>query len=206
MDDHQILIDGIKSLLRSESKIQLVGEAQSAEAALELLETTATDILLADVNMPGMSGTDLVKILATKHPEIKCIILTMYNDKGIISAALQSGAKGYVLKNTGRKELIEAIDRVYEGGHFFGEEVTNVMLNDFVEKSSKEQEESGPSLTARELEVLLLIAKEHSNSEIADKLFISERTVETHRKNIFHKTNSKTVAGLIRYGYEHKLI
>ena len=206
VDDHQLLIDGIKSLLKNEKNIQIAGEALSGEQALELLVNCETDILLADINMPGISGLELVAQISKKYPSIKCIVLTMHDDREIISEALKSGAKGYVLKNTGRRELIEAIQKVYDGGHFFGEEVTNVMLNDFLIKKAPVEEPEDAMLTNREMEILLLIAKENTNLQIADKLFISERTVETHRKNIFHKTKSKTVAGLIKYAYEHKLI
>jgi two-component system nitrate/nitrite response regulator NarL len=205
VDDHQILIDGIKSLLKYEDHILICGEARSGEDALEMLETAEVDVVLTDVNMGGMSGIDLVTRISALRPAIGCIVLTMFNDKEIISSALEAGAKGYILKNTGRKEMLEAIEKVFQGELFYSDEVTKMMLTRFLEKKPA-QELPENTLTARELEILSLIAAENTNAEIADKLFISERTVETHRKNVFHKTGSKTVAGLIKYAYEHKMI
>lgn len=127
----------------------------------------------------------------------------MHDEASIVTEMLQAGASGYILKNTGKEELMAAIEKVFEGGVFYSSEVSDQMLRKL---SSKSDDTNDLKLTPREIEIVKLIAQELSNAQIGDKLFISERTVETHRKNIFRKTNSKTVVGLIRYAMEHKLI
>ncbi len=130
----------------------------------------------------------------------------MLSEKQTIRDMIDAGVSGYILKNTGKEELVGALTKIASGGLFFGDEVTNEMMRMMTdnEKLSKKQEEV--TLTIREKEILKLISKEYSNSQIANELFISERTVETHRKNIFRKTNTKSIVGLIKYAYEHQLV
>jgi DNA-binding NarL/FixJ family response regulator len=202
-DDHQMLIDGIKSLLKGEKKFEIIGEATNGNDALLLIEKNIPDILLTDINMPGMGGLELTKIIKQKFPSVKIIALSMYGDRAVVTDMLQAGISGYILKNTGKDELINALEKVFDGGVFYSSEVSEQMMRSISEK--KETEET-ISLTAREIEIVKLIAKEMSNAQIAETLFISERTVETHRKNIFRKTNTKSVVGLLKYAMEHKLI
>lgn len=203
VDDHRVLLEGIASLLQGEEKVEITGKATSAKELLHLMELNTPDILLTDINMPGISGTELARQVKELYPSVKIITLSMHDEASIVTEMLQAGASGYILKNTGKEELMAAIEKVFEGGVFYSSEVSDQMLRKL---SSKSDDTNDLKLTPREIEIVKLIAQELSNAQIGDKLFISERTVETHRKNIFRKTNSKTVVGLIRYAMEHKLI
>jgi DNA-binding NarL/FixJ family response regulator len=206
VDDHQMLIDGMKALLKNESAFEVCGEANSSERALELLQNNVPDILISDINMPGMSGIELARKVKEQFPGVKILALSMYGEKSMISEMLDAGVSGYILKNTGREELVNALMKISEGGLFFSDEVSAEMMKAMSERGQKKEEKEEVTLTIREKEILELIAKEYSNAQIADTLFISERTVETHRKNIFRKTNTKTVVGLIKYAIENKLV
>lgn len=201
-DDHQMLIDGIKSLLKEVENIAIVGSANNGNDALILIEQHSPDILLSDINMPGMGGLELARILKQKHKAVKIISLSMYSDAVVVRDMLQAGVSGYVLKNTGKEELVDAINKVYGGGVYYSLEISEMMMRNI----SIKKEEGATTLTAREIEIVKLIGLEMTNAQIGEKLFISERTVETHRKNIFRKTNTKTVIGLLKYAYEHKLL
>jgi DNA-binding NarL/FixJ family response regulator len=206
VDDHQMLIDGMKALLKNEPQFELSGEALSSEKALVLIPQTHPDILITDINMPGMNGIELTRKVKELFPEIKILALSMYGEKSMISEMLDAGVSGYILKNTGREELVNALVKISEGGLFFSDEVSAEMMKAMSERGQKKEEKEEVNLTLREKEILQLIAKEYSNAQIGDALFISERTVETHRKNIFRKTGTKTVIGLIKYAIENKLI
>lgn len=201
-DDHQMLIDGIKSLLKEVDNIEISGSANNGNDALQLVEKCNPDILLSDINMPGMSGLELALKLKQNHSTVKIISLSMYADASMVSDMLQAGICGYVLKNTGKEELVAAINKVFGGGVYYTAEISEMMMRNI----SRKKEEKANALTAREIEIVKLIGIEMTNAQIGEKLFISERTVETHRKNIFRKTNTKTVIGLLKYAYEHKLI
>lgn len=201
-DDHQMLIDGIKSLLKEVENIAIMGSANNGNDALILIEQHSPDILLSDINMPGMGGLELARILKQKHKAVKIISLSMYSDAVVVRDMLQAGVSGYVLKNTGKEELVDAINKVYGGGVYYSLEISEMMMRNI----SIKKEEGATTLTAREIEIVKLIGLEMTNAQIGEKLFISERTVETHRKNIFRKTNTKTVIGLLKYAYEHKLL
>jgi DNA-binding NarL/FixJ family response regulator len=201
-----MLIDGMKALLKNEGEFEVCGEANSSERALELLQKSIPDILISDINMPGMSGIELARKVKEQFPSVKILALSMYGEKSMISEMLDAGVSGYILKNTGREELVNALMKISEGGLFFSDEVSAEMMKAMSERAQKKEEKEEVTLTLREKEILKLIAKEYSNAQIADTLFISERTVETHRKNIFRKTNTKTVVGLIKYAFENKLI
>lgn len=205
VDDHQMLLDGIKALLKGDKNFEVVGEASSSVNALEEIAKKIPDILITDINMPGISGIELARKTKEQFPAIKILALSMFGEKEMISEMLDAGVNGYILKSTGREELVSALKKISEGGMFFSEEVGAEMMRAMSERAKMKQESPDPHLTAREKEIIKLIAKEYSNAQIADELFISERTVETHRKNIFRKTNTKTVVGLIKYAIAHKL-
>ncbi len=202
-DDHQMLVDGIKSLLRGEKKFEVIGVANNGSIALRIIEKNNPDILLTDINMPVMGGVALTKNVREKFPEVRIIALSMFGDQHAITEMLDAGVSGYILKNTGKEELLNAIQTVFEGGVFYSREVSDQMMRSLTDKLKKENE---PTLTSREAEIVTLIAKEYSNAKIAEELFISEHTVETHRKNIFRKTNTKSVVGLLNYAREKKII
>jgi len=205
VDDHRMLIDGIKALLIKEKDYVIIGESTKAVIALEMIKKNIPDIVLTDISMPDMDVIAFTRALKEKYPKIKVIALSMFGEKSTISEMLDAGVSGYILKNTGKEELLSALQKVATGGMFFSDEVSVEMMKAMSERGMK-KEEKEVHLTAREKEIIKLIGKEYNNAKIGDKLFISERTVETHRKNIFRKTNTKTVVGLIKYVIEHKLL
>ncbi len=203
VDDHQIVIDGLKSLLQGYDQFKVVLECTQPLQMSQLLGQTKVDILLTDVMMPGMNGAELSKQVHKKFPEIKILALSMSGQGDLVNQMIDDAdIAGYVLKNIGKKELITALEKIATGGIYFSEEVLQEMTK--ASEIKKECEEA--HLTAREIEIIKLIEKEYNNKQIAEKLFLSERTVETHRKNIFRKTKTSGVIGLIKYAYEHKLI
>ncbi len=205
VDDHQMLIDGLKSLLSGVDGISIIDESNNGKIALEKLQNCQPSLLLTDISMPEMNGIELCKEAKKKFPDLKVITLSMFSERSMISEMLQAGVDGYILKNTGKDELVNAIKKVYNGGMFFSDEVSAEMMKAVVPQN-KTTETTEVNLTAREIEIVQLISKEMSNAEIAEKLFISERTVETHRKNIFRKTQTKSVIGLIKYAFDRKII
>ncbi len=154
--------------------------------------------------MQKLSGIELSKLARNKIPQLKILALSMFGDKETITEMIDAGVNAYILKNTGTSELIEALDKISSGQVFFSNEVTIEMMKSI--SQSKNPLLESTKLTPREIEIVKLIADELSNAQIGEKLFISERTVETHRKNIFRKTNTKSVAGLIKYAIEFKII
>jgi DNA-binding NarL/FixJ family response regulator len=203
-DDHQMFIDGVKSLLGKEKNIHFVHEALNGEDALSFIKKNEIDLLITDISMPGMSGTELTKKIKQEFPQIKVLVLSMFNDPAIVNEILQSEAEGYILKNTGKSELLSAISKLMDDGTYYSNEVMNLML-----KHNRKKENNiatKDQLTERETEILKLVCEEFTTAGIAEKLFISPRTVDTHRKNILEKTQSKTIVGLIKYAFENNII
>ena len=205
VDDHQMMIDGIKSLLKRESRFVITGEATRAADALKAIELKAIDVLITDINMPGMGGAELTRKAKELKPDLKVLALSMYDEHNIITEMLDAGVNGYILKNTGKDELINALLKITEGGTFFSSDVAAEMMRSITE-AKQVQANNVLALTPRETEIVKLIVQEKSNAQIGEALFISERTVETHRKNIFRKINAKTVTGLVKYAIEQKII
>lgn len=205
VDDHQILIDGITAMLQDLPGYDVVGKALDGISALTFLENNAIDIVITDLYMPKMTGIELTHKVKKAYPNIKVIALSVSYDVSIVHDLMDAGISGFILKTIGRDELIEAITTISSGKLYFSREVSNEILRSLSNKNNEETEENY-RLTDREIEILKLISQELSNSEIAERLFISERTVETHRKNIYRKTNTKTIVGLIKYAVERKLI
>lgn len=206
VDDHQMLIDGLKALLSNEVLFSVCGEALSGKKAMEELPKLKPDILLTDINMPEMDGIELTREVKKQFPSIKVIALSMFGERATISDMLEAGVNGYILKNTGKDELVSAILKVNSGGMYFSNEVSAEMMKAISHEKKRSEEEQRVNLTSRETEIIQLIAQEFSNAMIAEKLFISERTVETHRKNIFRKTSTKSIVGLIKWAFEHKVV
>ena len=203
VDDHQIVIDGIAALLDKHPSIVIKATATSATDMIHLLREEPVSILLTDIMMPGMSGRELAKQVRQEHPLIRILALSMSGQGDVVNEMINDAdISGYVLKNISKHELIHAIEKIAGGGIYFSDEV----LNELQKFSNQRQEQEEVRLTNREIEIIQLIEKELSNKEIADTLFISERTVETHRKNIFRKTQTGSLLGLVKYAYEHKLI
>ncbi|CAN5746737.1 response regulator transcription factor [soil metagenome] len=203
VDDHRIVIDGIKSLLEDNPSFSIVACSDSPVHLLEILQHEPIDILLTDIMMPEMNGQELAKQVRKQFPAVKILALSMSGQGQIVSEMINDAdICGYVLKNIDKEELSAAILKIAGGGIYFGEQI----LQELERYSNMRKENDEAHLTQREVEIIRLIEKELSNKEIADTLFISERTVETHRKNIFRKTKTSSVIGLVKYSYEHKLI
>lgn len=203
VDDHQIVIDGIKSLLKGLEEFDVVIECNHPEEMLTLLREQKVDVLLTDVVMPVMNGAELAKAVRKAHPSIKILALSMSGQGDLVNQMIEDAdIAGYVLKNIGQKELITALQKISKGGIYFSDEV----LQEMTKASERKKVNEEAHLTAREIQIVKLIENEYSNKDIARELFLSERTVETHRKNIFRKTKTSGVIGLIKYAYEHKLI
>lgn len=201
VDDHHIILDGLISLFEQDPEFQVLAALHSGEEVLEYLKTQQPQILLTDYSLPGISGIDFVRQVRKLYPSVKIIVLSMHDEAHIIKPILKEGVEGYLLKNIQHSELKTAIRHVSQGLPYVSPEVTRLLMEE-INKPKEEPE----LLTERELDVLRLIAREFSNKEIAEKLFISERTVETHRKNIFRKTKTSSLVGLIKFAYETKLI
>lgn len=201
-DDHVILRDGIVSLFSTEDNFEVAGTAGTGVEVLDMLSKKSYDVCLLDINMPGLDGMETARRIRQAWPAIKIIMLTTYNDREIITELVDIGVAGYLLKNSDKQELTEAVNKVMKGRHYFSEEVENIILEGLVAKKPAE----AISLTERELQIVQLLAKEYTNDKIAEHLHISYRTVETHRKNIMQKTKSHNLAGLLKYAYNKGLV
>lgn len=206
IDDHQLVIDGIKSLLQEVDDIVVIGEANAGEEALRALQYLQPDMVLLDVNMPGMDGVTTCQAITAKYPRLPVLTLTMHQDRAVINAMTRAGAVGVVLKNTSREELVEAIRKVQEGRRYFSPEVTETLLQPAASPHDQHGDVLPAVLTSREREILCLIAEGYSNTEIGDRLSISHRTVDTHRTNLMKKLQVRNIAGLIRYAFRHGLV
>ena len=203
VDDHQIVIDGLMSLLKGHEKFRFAFATTNPAEVMKKLEQHPVDILLTDIMMPQLSGNALAKKIKEKFPAIKILALSMSGSGDLVNEMIRDAdISGYVLKNIGKQELIKALEKIADGGIYFSEEVVTELQQTNQRKKVNEE----VHLTGREIEITRLIEKEYGNKQIAEALFISERTVETHRKNIFRKTNTNSVIGLIKYAYAHKLI
>lgn len=203
VDDHQLVIDGLMALLKGHERIKVAFATTEPGEVIAKLKATPVDILLTDIMMPGLPGNELAKQVRAKYPEVKILALSMSGQGDLVNEMINdSDISGYILKNTGKAELLKALEKIAAGGIYFSEEV----LQELQRNSEKKKQKEEAHLTGREVEIIRLIEKEFNNKQIAETLFISERTVETHRKNIFRKTGTSSVIGLVKYAYEHKLI
>ncbi len=205
-DDHQMLKDGLKAMLKDNKEIDVVAEANNGIEVLEKMANAKADVVLLDINMPVLDGIETCKKLKQMFPLVKILALTMYDEGNLISKMVKNGAKGYILKNTGKEKLIEAIKTIYSGGTYFSDRVKDTLITSMVSGKTKKSSSFIPGLTRREKEIIELIVNEYTTHEIAEKLFISEKTVETHRKNLLQKLNARNTAGLVRIAMEKGLI
>jgi DNA-binding NarL/FixJ family response regulator len=207
VDDHQLMIEGLKSLLEVEENIGPVSGANNFQETLDFLQNNPVDVVLMDINMPEVSGIETTQKIKELHPSTKVIALTMHDDISIITKMIKAGASGYVLKKTNMTEVIDALKVVHKGGKYLSMTTQNIIMDNLMSPDElMEAKENKPVLSSREMEVLKLIAKEYSNEQIGQELFISERTVEAHRRNIFIKTKTKSIVGLMKYAIQEGLI
>ena len=197
IEDHPIVIDGIKTLVNDSGIAEFIGFAKTAAESLKLLTSTSADVILLDINLPDMSGIELCKIIHSKYPQLKILALTTFLQRDFVDKMLENGAMGYVLKNAPGEEIIDGICTVAEGGKFICEAV-NLLI--------KKQDNDTMFLSRREIQILSLIAAGDTTKEIADKLFISVFTVETHRKNLLTKLNARNMVSLINIAMDYKYI
>lgn len=207
-DDHQLMLDGIQSLVSDAADIEVIALAHNGREALDLVARHKPDVVLLDIDMPVMTGPEALELMRAAHPQARVIMLTMHYEKALIELCVKRGAAGYLLKNTTRDELLMALHKVAAGQTYFSGDVTMALLNQPVADVRAQQAATTglDELTDREMEILKLIAEGLSNTQIGDKLFISPRTVDTHRTNLMRKLNVSNIAGLIRIAYKNKLI
>lgn len=204
-DDHQVLLDGLQTLLSNIDGLEVVGMGHHGKEVLHFLKDNQVDVILLDINMPVLNGIETCKILRKDHPDVKVLALSMYEKASFIQQMLKNGASGYILKNTGQDELIEAIKTVYRGEQYLSKVVSDTLMQSLIGKASTARQYI-PEMTRREKEVLALIAKELTTQEISDKLHISLNTVETHRKNLLSKFGVRNSVGLIKMALERGLL
>lgn len=207
VDDHRLIRDAIQSYMEGDPEYEVVGEASHGQEAIKFLEDNEVDVVLMDINMPIMDGLQCTREIRQKWPQIKVLTLSMMGDNQHIKQMIGAGANGYVLKNCSERELKKAIKAVFDGETYYSSEVTEVVMNNLMKNKPTKTSHMvvDMPLTEREKEVLELIIKEYSNQEIADKLFISPRTVDAHKRNLLEKTGSKNIAGLVMYAINNQL-
>lgn len=198
VDDHLMVLEGLSTLLSQHSSVEIASVADNPRKFLEALPTIEADLLITDFSMPQMNGLELIREVKQRRPEIKTLLLTMHHDRSTVSDALAAESEGYILKNTGKDELFQAIAAIAGGSTYYGSEVIKMLLKKPAEEHPADPEIIG-SLTNREKAVLTLIMEELTSEEIADQLCISKRTVDTHRQHLLEKTQAKTAVGLIKY-------
>jgi DNA-binding NarL/FixJ family response regulator len=206
VDDHQLIRDGLRALLSGINDIEIATEAGSAEELLQKIRSFPADIALIDISLPGISGLKLTEKLSVSHPGMKVLILSMHLNEEYISGALKAGAFGYLAKNTNRDELISAIHAVAEGKKYLGREVSEVITSNYIQKIKADDALEQEFLSKREIEILKLIAEGFGNKEISEKLFISIRTVESHKNHIMQKLGFRSVVEMVRYAIKMGLI
>lgn len=205
VDDHQIVRDGLKTLMESQHGLDIIAEAEDGMKALEACQKHEIDLIIMDINMPEMDGIDATKTIKEKYPDVKVLALTMSDSDVHIRKMIEAGASGYILKNAGREELKKAIQALMDDQHYFSDKASQSVMMELVRSKGKPKGVGPTEMTERELEVLGLIVQEYTNQEIAKKLFISPRTVDAHRRNLLQKSGARNTAGLVRYALENGL-
>ncbi len=203
-DDHKMVLRGIEIMLKKTNEIQVVGTYNNAEETLKNIEKDQADILLLDLNLPDTNGIDLSKLLLKKQPNLKIIALTSHDDISFVKRMLKNGVHGYLLKNTDKLELLEAFKTVLLGEIYLQKDIRKRLLNQNLKKQSDNRLK--PNLTRREHDVLVAISEELTTQQISEKLFISPKTVETHRMNIMSKLGAKNSVGIIKIAIEKELL
>jgi len=203
VDDHQMVLDGLRLMLGDQFNI--IGAASNGKEALDYTLNNEVDVILMDLNMPVMNGIDASKKILIEKPDTKILILSMLSDKKLIQKLVKEGIKGYMLKNSGQDEIIEAISKVSNGELYFDQPTMKLMMSGS-DASKAKSESIFPSLSRREKEILALIISELTSSEIAEKLFIGLGTVESHRRNMIRKLGVRNTAGLVVAAYEYDLL
>lgn len=206
VEDHEVVIKGIKTLLEPYEELEVVGYALDAAEAQRKVEYLNPEVIIMDINLPEVSGIELTKILTEKYPHLKVVYYTSHVDEDLITQGFEAGAHGYVPKNFSTDELIEAIHMVYNGQKFMKGVVSEKFLSSYLKSEKEKKLKQNVPLSERELEVLKFLSQGMSNKQIADKLFISIRTVETHKHNLMKKLNIFSTAELVIYAIQNGII
>ena len=206
VDDHKMFREGVEAMLDDHEHVSLAWGASNSAQTMELLEEDKPDVILMDISLGDESGIKLTTKILEIYPNIKILGLSMHKEDNYIVKILESGAKGYLLKDAGSEEMIRAIREVFDGGTYYSSHVTNILMKHVTQGTKPSERGDQIRLTTRETEILTLIAEEYSNPEIAKKLFISIRTVDTHRRNLLDKLQVKNTAGLVKYAIKNGLV
>ncbi len=207
-DDHRLFREGLHALLNQIDVLKVVAEVNGGDELLKSIEHFQPDVVLSDINMPGKSGIEVCAIITEQFPDVKVIMLSMYNNEAFFVNSLKAGAKGFLSKEISRDELLKAIRVVQAGGEFFGKKISNVILKEYVGQIGRPQPVSygDTSLSPREKEIIKLVAESYSNGEIAERLMISVRTVNAHKNNIMRKLHLKSNVDIVKYALVNKII
>ena len=207
-DDHQIVRDGIKAMLSDVEGIQIIAQAGSGKELFDLLKTKNADVIILDIELPDMSGIDICRQVTQEYPDTRILILSMYTGEEFIFKAISEGAKGYLPKNTNREELVMAIKSVSENREYFSPVISGIMLKSYIQKAKSRNTNAIDltDLSKREIEILRMLAEGYQNTEIAEKLFISIRTVESHKSHVMQKLEIHTTVELVKFAIRNKLI
>ncbi len=206
VDDHKMFRDGVTAIVNASGFAEIVWEASNSQETYDQLSKELPDVILMDISIGFESGVTLTKSILENHPDIKIIGLTMHHEEHYVIKMLEYGAKGFLLKDAGSDKMTEAIKQVAEGETFYGKHVSRILLNHITKGTKPKIKADKLALTKRETEILTLIAQEYSNPEIAKELFISIRTVDTHRRNLLEKLQVKNTAGLVKHAIKLRLL
>lgn len=204
-DDHKIVRDGLKALLDEESDMAVVAEAEDGKGVLEIVKSQSVDIIIMDISMPSMNGIECTRAVKEYNSSIKVLALTMMEEEQHVRNMIRAGASGYIMKESGQDELVQAIREVLRGNHYFSDSATQTIMMDLLQEESGSKVKKVP-LTSREIEILRLISMEYINQEIAKELNISIRTVDAHRRNLLQKIGARNTAGLVKYAIDHEIL
>jgi DNA-binding NarL/FixJ family response regulator len=204
-DDHQLFREGLVTLLSDDPNIEVIGQVEDGKEAIEQAKRLGPDILIMDIGMPVVNGIEATGILNKEHPDVKVIGLTMHAEKNFVKGMLEAGAYGYLFKNCAYDELILAINTVSSGNKYLSNEITDVLIHEYIGKQN-DVEAIDPILSERELEVLKLLAEGKSSNEIAEQLFVSVKTIGTHKQHIYEKLNLSSTADLVKYAIKKGII
>lgn len=204
-DDHKIFREGLRSILEKEKDMEVLDEASNGTEVIEKIAKLAVDVLVLDIDIGTPNGIEITEAVSNSHPDVKILILSMMGLHDFVIQALEKGAIGFLLKNTGKDEVLTAIRSVAKGDSYFSREVSAILIEQLNNPVLARKKNSDIPISPREIEVLKLIAQEYSNSEIAEKLYISIRTVDTHRRNLLEKLGVKNTAGLVKFAIQKGL-
>lgn len=205
VDDHQLITDGLAYILKSEKSIREIYIAQNGQEAVDMSLTHVIDCVIMDINMPVLNGLEATKQIKKEKPAIKIIVVSMQCDASIVNKMLKAGADAFINKDTGKSELLKAIDKVMQGEKYISPEITHTLFTHLTDRNVTVPDQQ-KRLTEREIEIIRLIANGLTNQEIASKLFLSTSTVDTHRKNMLSKLQLKNTASLVKYAADHKFL